>query len=180
MARSPSCTPSGWLRPCPRCRPASSMIVDEHVYEFLIVGGGPAGMAAASTAANSGLSTVLIDERPTLGGQVYKQPGPGMHLTDAKQRGAQYTAGRALIDEVERSRTDILLRSSVVDLEPEADAWVAMTQTGGGPGLPLRAPRVIVAAGAYDRPVVFPGWTLPGVMTAGGLQTLAKTQSFIP
>ena len=44
------------------------MSVDEHVYDVLIVGGGPAGMAAASTASNAGLSTVLIDERPALGG----------------------------------------------------------------------------------------------------------------
>ena len=59
------------------------MSVDEHVYDVLIVGGGPAGMAAASTASNAGLSTVLIDERPALGGQVYKQPGPGMVMRHA-------------------------------------------------------------------------------------------------
>ena len=94
------------------------MSVDEHVYDVLIVGGGPAGMAAASTASTSGLSTVLIDERPSLGGQVYKQPGPGMHVTDARQMGKQYAAGRALIDEVETSPAAVMLRTSVVDLEP--------------------------------------------------------------
>ena len=78
------------------------MPVDEHEYDVLIVGGGPAGMAAASTAADAGLRTVLIDERPTLGGQVYKQPGPGMRVTDAKAMGKQYLAGRELIDEAER------------------------------------------------------------------------------
>ncbi|CAN5397942.1 hypothetical protein BH09ACT4_BH09ACT4_05910 [soil metagenome] len=161
------------------------MSVAEHVYDVLIVGGGPAGMAAASTASNSGLSTVLIDERPTLGGQVYKQPGPGMQVTDARQMGKQYAAGRALIDEVEASPATVLLRTSVVDLEPETggqdgDSWVARVQPDGGAVAAIRARRVIVAAGAHDRPVVFPGWTLPGVITAGGLQTLAKTQSFIP
>lgn len=156
------------------------MSVDEHVYDVLIVGGGPAGMAAASTASNAGLSTVLIDERPALGGQVYKQPGPGMRVTDARQMGTQYAAGRALIDEVEKSPATVLLRTSVVDLEPDGDTWTAMIQPDGSAVEPLRARRVIVAAGAHDRPVVFPGWTLPGVITAGGLQTLAKTQSFIP
>jgi len=161
------------------------MFVDEHVYDVLIVGGGPAGMAAASTASTSGLSTVLIDERPTLGGQVYKQPGPGMRVTDAHAMGKQYTAGRALIDEVEASPAVVMLRTSVVDLEPDrhspdGDGWIAMVQPDGEPVAPIRARRVIVAAGAHDRPVVFPGWTLPGVITAGGLQTLAKTQSFIP
>jgi glycine/D-amino acid oxidase-like deaminating enzyme len=156
------------------------MPVDEHEYDVLIVGGGPAGMAAASTAADAGLKTVLVDERPTLGGQVYKQPGPGMRVTDAREMGAQYLAGRRLIDEVEASKAAILLRTSVVDLEPDADAWVAMVHTEGDPVASMRARRVIVAAGAHDRPVVFPGWTLPGVITAGGLQTLAKTQAFVP
>ncbi len=150
------------------------------MYDVLIVGGGPAGMAAAATAANAGLSTVLIDERPTLGGQVYKQPGPGMVVTHAKQMGKQYAAGRALIDEVEASAATVMLETSVIDMEPEPDGWVAMVQTHGDPVAPIRARRVIVAAGAHDRPVVFPGWTLPGVISAGGLQTLAKTQSFIP
>lgn len=123
---------------------------------------------------------MLIDERPSLGGQVYKQPGPGMRVTDAAQMGRQYAAGRALIDEVEATEAEVVLRTTVVDLKSDADGWVAMVQTEGGPVTPIRADRVIIAAGAHDRPVVFPGWTLPGVMTAGGLQTLAKTQSFIP
>lgn len=156
------------------------MPVDVHEYDVLIVGGGPAGMAAASTAADAGLRTVLIDERPTLGGQVYKQPGPGMRVTDPREMGKQYRAGRALIDEVEASDAAVLLRTSVVDLEPDRDGWMAMVHTDGHPVVPIRARRVIVAAGAHDRPVVFPGWTLPGVITAGGLQTLAKTQAFIP
>jgi glycine/D-amino acid oxidase-like deaminating enzyme/bacterioferritin-associated ferredoxin len=156
------------------------MTVDEHVYDVLIVGGGPAGMAAASTAADAGLDTVLIDERPTLGGQVYKQPGPGMRVTDARRMGAQYLAGRALIDEVTAGRAIVRLRTSVVDVEPDAGGWIAMVQTDGEPVSSVRARRVVVAAGAHDRPVVFPGWTLPGVITAGGLQTLAKTQAFVP
>jgi glycine/D-amino acid oxidase-like deaminating enzyme/bacterioferritin-associated ferredoxin len=156
------------------------MPVDEHMYDVLIVGGGPAGMAAASTAADAGLDTVLIDERPTLGGQVYKQPGPGMRVIDPRKMGKQYRAGRALIDEVEASRAAVLLRTSVVDLEPDADGWIVMVHTDGDPVVSVRARRLIVAAGAHDRPVVFPGWTLPGVITAGGLQTLAKTQAFVP
>src|SRR6478735_279117 len=132
------------------------MPADEHVYDVLIVGGGPAGMAAASTAADAGLRTVLIDERPTLGGQVYKQPGPGMRVTDAKAMGKQYLAGRELIDEAEASDATVLLRTSVVDLEPDADGWIAMVHTDGDPVASIRARRVIVAAGAHDRPVVFP------------------------
>lgn len=154
--------------------------VDEHNCDLLVIGGGPAGMAAASVAARSGLRTVLVDERPTLGGQVYKQPGPGMRVTDSRAMGAQYRAGRKLIEEVEASPATLLLRTSVVNLEPNDDSWIAMIRHEDEPVARLFARRVIIAAGAYDRPVVFPGWTLPGVITAGGLQTLAKTQSYIP
>ncbi len=153
---------------------------DERVFDVLVVGGGPAGMAAASTAAAAGLTAALIDERPTLGGQVYKQPGPGMRVTDPRAMGAQYIAGRRLIDEAEQSGAEIVLRASVVNIEPSSHGWTAMVQRDGQAVERMSAARVIIAAGANDRPVVFPGWTLPGVITAGGLQTLAKTQAVIP
>lgn len=156
------------------------MTVGEHTHDVLIIGGGPAGMAAAATAATHGLDAVLIDERPTLGGQVYKQPGPGMRVVDPREMGKQYRHGRRLIDEVETSGATVRLRSSVVDLEPADDGWTAMVHPEDAAVLPVRARTVILATGAYDRPVVFPGWDLPGVITAGGLQTLAKTQSFVP
>ena len=47
-------------------------------------------------------------------------------------------------------------------------------------GESLRAGAVVLATGAYDRPVAFPGWTLPGVLTAGGAQALAKGQGVLP
>ncbi len=71
------------------------------------------------------------------------------------------------------------LRTSVVDLEPDAEGWTAILADDDGTRR-VSAARVIIAPGAQDRPVVFPGWTLPGVLTAGGLQTLAKTQRFLP
>ncbi len=162
------------------------MTVDGHGADVLVIGGGPAGMSAARAAADAGLRTVLVDERPTLGGQIFKQPGPGFRVSEPRQLGAQWRYGRALIDSVlinpaSAAPIDIRSATSVVSLEPDdSGLWSAYLFEQGFPVSELRVPRIIVAPGAYDRPVVFPGWTLPGVMTAGGLQTLAKTQRLLP
>jgi NADPH-dependent 2,4-dienoyl-CoA reductase/sulfur reductase-like enzyme len=154
-------------------------MVDEQEYAVLVVGGGPAGMSAALATSQAGLRTLLVDERPTLGGQIFKQPGPGFTITDTGPLGAQWRFGRALVRRAEDSGVDLATRTAVVDLEPYRDGWTAILATDHGTRS-VTVPRVVVAAGAHDRPVVFPGWTLPGVITAGGLQTLAKTQRFLP
>lgn len=155
-------------------------MVDEQRYAVLVIGGGPAGMSAAIAASGAGLRTLLVDERPGLGGQIFKQPGPGFRIVEPRRLGRQWRSGRALIDRAEQSPAEILLDTAVLGLEPGVSGWTAVLYTEGRPVRLLTVPRIVVAAGAHDRPVVFPGWTLPGVITAGGLQTLAKTQRMLP
>ncbi|MEP6812848.1 MAG: FAD-dependent oxidoreductase, partial [Actinomycetota bacterium] len=145
-------------------------------YDLLIVGGGPAGLAAAAEAAQSGLDVCLVDERPTFGGQIYKQPGPGFRVRRPAALGRDFLRGRALIDAAERSGATLLPRTSVVSVR---GATAVLVEDGGG-ARTVEARRLLLAPGAYDRPVVFPGWTLPGVITAGGAQTLVKTQRVLP
>lgn len=133
-------------------------------------------MTAAGTAARAGLRVVLVDERPTLGGQIFKQPGPGFTVTDPAAMGRQFRFGRSVIDSVDGLGVDVLLRTSAVAVEGRQVVLV----TDGQAARTVTAPRLVLAPGAHDRPVAFPGWTLPGVMTAGGLQTLAKTQRVLP
>jgi len=144
--------------------------------DLAIVGGGPAGLAAAIEAAGSGLSVALIDERATLGGQIFKQPGPGFRVTDPRAVGRDFVRGRALIEGAERSGADVLLRTAVVAIRGTSLVLVE----DGREASALEARHVILAPGAHDRPVVFSGWTLPGVVTAGGAQTLVKTQHVLP
>jgi NADPH-dependent 2,4-dienoyl-CoA reductase/sulfur reductase-like enzyme len=151
--------------------PADAVLLS---YDLLIVGGGPAGLAAAVEAAGLGLRTALVDERPTLGGQIFKQPG--LRVRDARALGRDHVRGRRLIEAAERSGAELLLSTSCVSLR----GTDAVLVPEGGPARTVRAERILIAPGAHDRPVVFPGWTLPGVLTAGAAQTIVKTQRVSP
>ena len=145
-------------------------------YDLIVVGGGPAGLAAAAEAASTGLSVCLVDERPTFGGQIFKQPGPGFRVTEPAAVGREYVRGRALIAAAERAGARLLPRTSAVAIRGTTLVLVE----DGEPARTVEAGRLLLASGAHDRPVVFPGWTLPGVLTAGGAQTLVKTQRVLP
>ncbi len=145
-------------------------------YDVLVIGGGPAGLAAGVETAEAGLSVAVVDERPTFGGQIFKQPGPGFRVTSAKRLGHDYARGRRLIEAAERSGAALLPRTSAVAIRGTSVVLVEDGEHARG----VEARRVIVAPGAHDRPVAFPGWTLPGVITAGGAQSLVKTQRVLP
>ena len=148
----------------------------EKRYDLLVVGGGPAGLAAASTAAGLGLDVALVDERPTFGGQIYKQPGPGFVVKDPRALGRDHLRGRELIEQAEASGAELLPSTSAVAVRDDDVVLVPE----GGHARTVSAARLLVAPGAHDRPVVFPGWTLPGVLTAGAAQTIVKTQRVLP
>jgi NADPH-dependent 2,4-dienoyl-CoA reductase/sulfur reductase-like enzyme len=134
--------------------------------ELAIVGAGPAGLAAALEAARHGVSVVLLDENPLPGGQYFRQ-GPAMRVS---QRDAP------LFSVTSHPRVAFLPGATVWGV-PEANT-LAVAHAGHGDR--LRAEIIVVAAGATDRAVPFPGWTLPGVITAGGTQNLLKSQGVLP
>jgi NADPH-dependent 2,4-dienoyl-CoA reductase/sulfur reductase-like enzyme len=144
--------------------------------ECVIVGGGPAGLAAARTAARYGVRVLLLDENPELGGQYYRQmPGSFRPLQPAAV-GRETLEGRALIDEV---------RTLPVEIQQESVVWGVFDQRILAVSTSDRTERIeaatlVLAPGAYDRPVPFPGWTLPGVLTAGGAQNLMKAYGVLP
>jgi NADPH-dependent 2,4-dienoyl-CoA reductase/sulfur reductase-like enzyme len=145
--------------------------------QCVVVGGGPAGLAAARTAARHGVHVMLVDENPELGGQYYRQmPGTFRAPARATAPGRESAEGRRLIDEV---------RALGVELRLGTVAWgifdqrvVALATADGSER--ILAENLILAPGAYDRPVPFPGWTLPGVLTAGGAQNLMKGYHVLP
>jgi NADPH-dependent 2,4-dienoyl-CoA reductase/sulfur reductase-like enzyme len=144
-------------------------------YDLIVIGGGPAGMAAASTAARAGLSTVLFDENPGVGGQIYR----GITANPVRNRailGDDYWAASALAGEAKASGASIVNGATVWSLDRALTVGVSIA----GQARLVKARRVIIATGSLERPFPIPGWTLPGVMTAGGAQTLLKAQGLVP
>lgn len=141
----------------------------------LVLGGGPAGLAAAAAIAESGVDVVLMDERSKLGGQFFKQPGSGREIDEAGLDG-QYRAGRELAKRVVDAGAEVISGATVWGaLRPDL-----LTARGGGCSWVLRPRRLVLAAGAHERAVPIPGWTLPGVMTTGAAQTLLRSSQVAP
>ncbi|MFG2197007.1 FAD-dependent oxidoreductase [Streptomyces sp. NPDC048639] len=141
---------------------------------IVVVGAGPAGTAAALAAADAGASVVLLDNAPRAGGQYDRRSLVGRHSP---------APGEAALDA--HPRIDHRPRTSVWALEPDGpDGILVHTQQGPAdaarPVRTLRASALILCTGAYDRAFPFPGWELPGVITAGAAQALVKGQGIAP
>ena len=144
-------------------------------WDLIVVGAGPAGLAAASMAARAGLSTLLLDENPGVGGQIYR----GITANPVRNRailGDDYWAGTALAAEAKASGATIVNGATVWSLDRALGVGVSIA----GKARLLQANKVIVATGSLERPFAIPGWTLPGVMTAGAGQTALKAQGLLP
>jgi NADPH-dependent 2,4-dienoyl-CoA reductase/sulfur reductase-like enzyme len=144
-------------------------------YDVAVIGAGPAGLAAASLTARAGLTTLLIDENPGIGGQIYRGIGSTPVAVQATL-GADYWAGSTLADELASSGAVIATGTTVWSLDAERRIGVSMA----GEARMIEARYVVLATGALERPFAIPGWTLPGVMTIGGAQTLLKAHGLVP
>lgn len=143
-----------------------------------VVGAGPAGLAACIEAARAGLECTLFDEAPAPGGQIYRPPPAGFRVESGARYGRDAERGRALLDEfrAHSDKVDLRPRTAVLGLWPDRRLLWAQDDRSGI----VTAERTVVATGAYDRPVPFPGWTLPGVMTAGAAQIFVKAMGVRP
>ena len=140
----------------------------------LIVGAGPAGTRAAETLVAHGLAPILVDEAARNGGQIYRRPPEGftrppgaLYGFEARKAGAVHEALTAMRDRL--------------DYRPNTVVWsveAGTAHTHGPNGIERIAfDALILATGAMDRIIPFPGWTLPGVFTMGGAQVALKAQA---
>ncbi len=144
----------------------------------VVIGAGPAGLSAAIAAARSGSRVLVIDENLQSGGQIYRQLPRDFKINDAILLGTDYADGQALLGRVGEL-------SEAIEIWNDALVWSVfeanqLAISRGNELVLLDAGAIIVATGAYERPVPVPGWTLPGVMTAGGAQVLLKSQRVRP
>jgi NADPH-dependent 2,4-dienoyl-CoA reductase/sulfur reductase-like enzyme len=139
----------------------------------VIVGAGPAGVRAAHTLVRRGLRPTVIDEAPLWGGQIYRQPPT--HFQRSKKDLYGFESKRA--HAVHQAMADILRD---IDYQPETLVWNAQDQAldtlRDGITSTTRYTQLIVATGATDRILPFPGWTLPGVYSLGAAQVALKAQ----
>lgn len=134
--------------------------------DIVVIGAGPAGIAAAVRATEANRRVVVLDEAPNVGGQIWRHRSVGTLGTDA----------RAWIDRLSRTNADVRRGVAVVDVVvggESGDITVVAERHPGGVAV-IRASALVIATGARERFVPFPGWTLPGVTGIGGAQALLK------
>jgi D-hydroxyproline dehydrogenase subunit alpha len=151
-----------------------------------VVGAGPAGVAGAVAAADAGVPVTVIDAGSAAGGQFYRQPAARLH---ARRPQALHHAWRTWLSL--RSRFDGHVAAGRISHLADHHVWFAAKTDGGftvhalvGPeqrhSVSVAADALLLATGAYEKVLPFPGWTLPGVVTAGGAQAMLKGNLVLP
>jgi len=157
-------------------------MMDTTKCELLVIGAGPAGLAAAAAAAQAGLDVMLLDEQAAPGGQIYRAVTT-TPVTDRRVLGDDYWHGATLVQP---------FLQSGARYQPQATVWAVSRMTAAAPddgfevaysvageARMLVARHLLLATGAQERPFPIPGWTLPGVMTAGAAQILLKSGGLV-
>ena len=132
--------------------------------DVLVIGGGPAGIAAASQAAELGAQTMLVDEGLAPGGQIWRP-------SHDRGRGG---AARRRVDRLSRSGAVVSSSTSVFDIDAAGGRSHVLAETQRGV-VAFDAAAVVLATGARELFLPFPGWTLPNVFGLGGGQALMKS-----
>src|SRR5262245_26926950 len=133
-----------------------------HKADVVIIGAGPSGIAAAYEAARHGQQVIVVDDNPAAGGQIWR--GEEKKLSSSPEA-AEW------LRKVRETKAEFLTGARIF-AAPETGVLLAEALTGV---YELRYQRLILATGARERFLPFPGWTLPNVLGAGGLQALVKS-----
>ena len=143
-------------------------------FDLAVIGGGPAGLAAAIAASEASLRVAVLDESPQLGGrllgQLHQKPGS----SGGWWNGIEVAKG--LVERAQAKGVTLLPRTTVWDLQPGFHAFT----THDARQRRIDAQRVLIATGAAEEPVPVPGWQLPGVLSIGGAQVVTNVHRVRP
>ncbi len=144
----------------------------------LIIGAGLAGLSASITLAEEGLSTLVVDQAPTPGGNIHRQPIEGVKPVDLSTE--QTRRWQRILAQLKNAQDRIELRydTRFAGLDYRGDALIC--SLSGESSEIVKPSGLIIATGAVERVQPRPGWTLPGVMTAGAIQTSLKASGLAP
>lgn len=147
------------------------------LWDAIVIGAGPAGMTAATALSEGGARTLVVDEQPAPGGQIYRAVERNMdNASLSALLGPDYADGAALVTRLRASAAELRFSTSVWRVDADGTVWTK----ADGKIERLRARNLVIASGAIERPIPVPGWTLPGVMTVGALQIMLKDAGLRP
>lgn len=145
-------------------------------YDLIIVGAGPSGLSAAIEAAKRGMKVVVFDENEKPGGQLFKQIHKFFGSKEHKAKIRGFVIGRQLLDEADQAGVEVVLNATVIGLYQDKEIVVKL----GDAVEHVKGDSVIIATGASENMVTFPGWNLPGVIGAGAAQTMMNLHGVKP
>jgi thioredoxin reductase len=150
--------------------------------DLAVIGAGPAGLAAAVAAADRGLDVAIVDSAAEAGGQFYRRPASELGARRPQSLHHQWRTWERLRDALAGSSARFLPGHHVWAVERDSDGFAVHALVGPEQQEPavVRCAAVLLATGGYERVFPFPGWTLPGVVTAGGAQAMLKGGLVVP
>ncbi|MFD8232237.1 FAD-dependent oxidoreductase [Streptomyces sp. NPDC059696] len=150
--------------------------------ELAVIGAGPAGLAAALAASARGVRVTLVDAATQPGGQFHRQPAAGLGAGRPEALHHRWRTWERLRDGLAAHAVDVLTDHHVWSVERTPDGFTVHALLGPRQeqSVELRARAVLLATGGYEKVLPFPGWTLPGVVTAGGAQAMLKGALAVP
>lgn len=147
------------------------------IYDVVIIGAGPAGLAASIEASKAGAKVLLIDENNKPGGQLFKQIHKFFGSREHKAGTRGINIGTELLKDTEELDIDVMLNTEVCGLTGDKKLWIIENKEKSRE---IQADNIIVATGAFENSVQFEGWELPGVMGAGAAQTMINLNRVLP
>jgi NADPH-dependent 2,4-dienoyl-CoA reductase/sulfur reductase-like enzyme/Pyruvate/2-oxoacid:ferredoxin oxidoreductase delta subunit len=145
-------------------------------YELIVIGAGPAGLSAAIEAASAGMRTIVFDENARPGGQLFKQIHKFFGSKEHKARIRGFRIGEMLLEQAREAGVEVRLNAAVMGVFPNKEISVMLDDHIEH----FKGDSIVVATGASENMVTFPGWTLPGVMGAGAAQTMMNLHGVKP